>query len=414
MPKFYDTCSMLSLQDNIFNEFFYVSNITIDELENIKTSFNKDEDTKFKARNLLRLLHKHINDYEIVLFNEDYLNVSPINEYTVTNDLKIISCALHLHTLGQDITFLTEDLNCYTIARTTPLKVELTTEEDVGDDYSGYKEVIYDDNELAKFYSYNLIENNNVERLLENQYLIIKNSQEQIVDKYKWCCGSYKKVPFLSANSKMFGNIGPYKGDAYQNIALDSLFSNQITMLRGRAGSGKTMLSFAYMFSLLEHGQIEKIICFCNPVATMGSARLGFYPGDRTTKLLDSQVGNLLESKLGSRLAVEKMIEDGQLVLLPMSDIRGYDTTGMNAAVYISEAQNLDKELMKLALQRIGEDSICILDGDDTTQVDMERYAGARNGMKKVSKVFRGQEFYGEVKLPNIYRSKIAKIADLI
>jgi phosphate starvation-inducible protein PhoH len=36
----------------------------------------------------------------------------------------------------------------------------------------------------------------------------------------------------------------------------------------------------------------------------------------------------------------------------------------MNAGIYISEAQNLDIELMKLTLQRIGQDSICIIDGD--------------------------------------------------
>ena len=105
------------------------------------------------------------------------------------------------------------------------------------------------------------------------------------------------------------------------------------------------------------------------------------------------------------------MIETGQLVILPFSDIRGYDTTGMNAAVYITEAQNLDIELMRLALQRIGEDSICIIDGDDRCQVDSILYAGKNNGMKAVSKVFRGEDIYGEVTLPNIYRSKIAHIA---
>ena len=135
------------------------------------------------------------------------------------------------------------------------------------------------------------------------------------------------------------------------------------------------------------------------------------YPASRTEKLLDSQIGNLLESKLGDRVAVERLIDDGQLVLLPMSDIRGYDTTGMNAAIYISEAQNLDIELMRLALQRIGEDSICILDGDSNAQVDLSMYAGDNNGMRRVSKVFRGADFYGEVTLVNIHRSKIAKLA---
>lgn len=83
----------------------------------------------------------------------------------------------------------------------------------------------------------------------------------------------------------------------------------------------------------------------------------------------------------------------------------------MNAAIYISEAQNLDIELMRLALQRIGDDSICILDGDSETQVDLDMYAGNNNGMKRVSKVFRGSDIYGEVTLKNIYRSKIAALA---
>ena len=143
----------------------------------------------------------------------------------------------------------------------------------------------------------------------------------------------------------------------------------------------------------------------------MKAIMFNVYPGSRTEKLLDSQIGNLLESKLGDRVAVERLIDDGQLVLLPMSDIRGYDTTGMNAAIYISEAQNLDIELMRLALQRIGEDSICILDGDSNAQVDLSMYAGDNNGMRRVSKIFRGADFYGEVTLLNIHRSKIAQLA---
>ena len=143
----------------------------------------------------------------------------------------------------------------------------------------------------------------------------------------------------------------------------------------------------------------------------MKAIMFNVYPGSRTEKLLDSQIGNLLESKLGDRVAVERLIDDGQLVLLPMSDIRGYDTTGMNAAIYISEAQNLDIELMRLALQRIGEDSICTLDGDSNAQVDLSMYAGDNNGMRRVSKIFRGADFYGEVTLVNIHRSKIAKLA---
>lgn len=106
------------------------------------------------------------------------------------------------------------------------------------------------------------------------------------------------------------------------------------------------------------------------------------------------------------------MINDEKLILLPLSDIRGYDTTGMKAGIYISEAQNLDIELMKLTLQRIGEDSICIIDGDCKAQVDDIHFAGSSNGMKRASQVYRGEDVYGEITLKNIHRSKIARIAE--
>ena len=106
------------------------------------------------------------------------------------------------------------------------------------------------------------------------------------------------------------------------------------------------------------------------------------------------------------------MIQEEKLILLPMSDIRGYDTSNMRAGIYISEAQNLDIDLMKLTLQRIGEDSFCIIDGDCKTQVDDIHFAGNNNGMKRASEVFRGHDVYGEVTLKNIHRSNIALIAE--
>jgi predicted ribonuclease YlaK len=84
----------------------------------------------------------------------------------------------------------------------------------------------------------------------------------------------------------------------------------------------------------------------------------------------------------------------------------------MAAGIYISEAQNLDIELMKLTLQRIGEDSICIIDGDCKAQVDDVHFAGSSSGMKRVSQIFRGESIYGEVTLKNIHRSQIARIAE--
>lgn len=67
---------------------------------------------------------------------------------------------------------------------------------------------------------------------------------------------------------------------------------------------------------------------------------------------------------------------------------------------------------MKLALQRIGEDSIVIIDGDCEAQVDDKAFSGKNNGMLRLSEVFRGTDLYGEVELKNIHRSRIAAIAE--
>lgn len=410
---FYDTCSLLYEQKDAFkqNEKFYISSITLNELEGIKTSSHKDEDIKYNARTLLHLLEENENKYEVILYTLGTDAQVELHNLPITNDSKIIVEAFNLYQkIGKpnNFVFKTKDLACKTIARAIGLPVEhIQTKEE---EYTGYKEVVLFDDELAEFYQNILNQNINVFDLLINQYLIIKDSHnKEIIDSYKWTAEGYVKILHRKVESKLFGKLTPK--DTYQQIAIDSLLSNQISMIRGQAGTGKSFLAFNVMFSLLERGEIDKIIIFCNTVATKGSAKLGFYPGSRDEKLLDSQIGNLLSSKLGDKLIVEKMIAEGTLVLLPMSDIRGYDTTGMNAAIYISEAQNLDIELMRLALQRIGEDGICILDGDSNAQVDMSQYAGNNNGMKRVSEVFRGSDIYGEVTLSKIHRSKIAELA---
>lgn len=406
---FYDTCALLNELHHAFNNYFYISNITLKELENIKISASKDSEIKFRARRLIQLLNKYDNSYCVINYKTKW--DSELKKYLVlsdNNDSRIILTALKQK--DKNLIFVTEDLCCKQLAKSVGLQVEYLDQKQ--NDYCGFREICCNsDEELAD--AYNKIYNSSkfLNEFLINQYLILKNKDE-IISKYKRAQDRFIEVPFTTFNSNMFGKIKPK--DAYQQLAMDSLNSNKITMIRGSAGTGKSYLSFGFLFDKLEKHEIEKIIIFCNTVATAGSAKLGFYPGSKDEKLLDSQIGNLLSSKLGDKIAAEKMIEEGKIVLLPMSDIRGYDTTNMKAGIYISEAQNMDIELMRLALQRIGEDSICILDGDSETQVDSSLYAGNNNGMRRVSEIFKGEPIYGEVTLKNIHRSRIAQLAQLM
>lgn len=409
--KFYDTCSLLKRVDNLFedNEVFMISSITLNELENIKTAANKDVDTKFAARKLLHLLDENPERYIVKIFTLDMLKPIEDECLSITDDTRILATALEYRD-EYDLTFVTNDLALKNIARIFFETDKVTSVKEEGEDaYSGYKDVAMTEQEMADFYS-NPTEN--VYELNINEYIIIRNDKDEVVDTLVWTGECYRKVTFQNFKSKWFGEVKPSKGDVYQTLAADSFAHNTITMVKGPAGSGKTYLSLGFLLSQLEHHKIDKIIVFCNTVATKNSAKLGYLPGTRDEKLLDSQIGNLLISKFGGRIEVERMIQEETLLLLPMSDIRGYDTGGMRAGIYISEAQNLDIDLMKLALQRIGHDSICIIDGDEKTQVDDIHFAGVNNGMKRVSKVFRGEDVYGEVELKIIHRSKIAQIAE--
>lgn len=410
MINFYDTSSLLLKVDSLFEENvpFAISSITLDELENIKTSSNKDQEVKYAARKLLHMMDENIEKVNIVIYKEKMLAPILDADLSVTNDSKILACAID-YAKGEKVCFYTNDLALKTIARIFFEDV-LSINEEKEDDYTGFLDVALDNDEMGEFYS-NFSENRY--NLLPNQYLIVREKDSgEIVDRLCWNGEAYRHLDYQNFNSKWFGEVKPMKGDVYQAFAADSLANNQITMLKGPAGSGKTYLALGFLLNRLDKGKLDKIIVFCNTVATKNSAKLGFYPGTRDEKLLDSQIGNLLSSKFGGKIEVERMIQEEKLVLLPMSDIRGYDTTGMRAGIYISEAQNLDISLMKLALQRIGEDSICIIDGDCKTQVDSIEFAGSNNGMKRASRIFRGADIYGEVTLKNIHRSKIAMIAE--
>lgn len=410
MIKFYDTCSLLKKVDTLFedDERFVVSSITLEELENIKTSDRKSPDVKYAARKLVRLLDENTDKYELHIYNSKNEKVILKKNLILNNDTKILASAVNYK--KDEVIFVTNDICLKNLAQIFFDRDRIESVPDEVDEYCGYKEIYPTDEELADIYLDMAV---NKYDLLVNEYLIIRDKNSGVItDRLCWTGKELRGISYKRFDSQYFGDISPYKDDVYQYLLADSLSHNKITLVRGPGGAGKTYLSLGFLLHKLEKNQIDKIIVFCNTVATMNSAKLGFYPGTRDEKLLDSQIGNLLSSKLGGRIAVERMIQEEQLLLLPMSDIRGYDTSGMRAGIYISEAQNLDISLMKLALQRIGEDSICIIDGDCKTQVDDISFSGSNNGMKRASKVFRGADIYGEVTLQQIHRSKIANLAE--
>lgn len=407
--KYYlvDTNAFISNLDDIKKYKKVVLGGVLRELDKLKGSRN--EELSFRAREATRyikenidMLHFDLRDYNA----EEILGKEFENSYV---DNRIIAC---LHE-NPNYALLSNDVLLTLKAKAIGAEVAELDEgfEQHDADYKGFIEVEMTREEFQTFHDERL--DLNEFDLLMNQYLIIVDPlTEEPYEALK-----YNGEFYISIKSKVIKSmkLGDFKArDLYQACAIDSVLSNQFTILRGKAGVAKTQIALAYAMQQLQAGKYSKIIVFSNSIPTYGAFYHGLVKGDLRTKLMDSGIGNILASKMGSYDQVEAMMLTEELVVLPMSDIRGFDSSGMNAIILITEGQNTSRELLKLAIQRTGEDCKLIIEGDNSTQLDNKVFEGINNGMSAASEVFRGADCYGEVELQKIYRSAIAERAELM
>lgn len=120
--KFYDTCSLLLNSNHLFdnpNERTVISSISLQELEDIKTSSHKDLSIKFAARQLTRTLNEHQGEYDLHLYEPFMLErIFKVADFEVNNDLKILATAFDYdYNFHPDETvFITNDLVLKNIA----------------------------------------------------------------------------------------------------------------------------------------------------------------------------------------------------------------------------------------------------------------------------------------------------------
>ena len=413
MAKFYDTNAILDLGEAVLeDEKFYFSSISLIELENIKTNRNKSDEVKYKARRIMRILDENEDSYEVIVYDSwcaEELEKASLDD---TPDNKICTCYLKLKSyfewneLDFNIEFVTGDICCRAIAR-EHLGINTTrinsTEEEV---YRGYVDKSLSEEEMAYFYEH-LSEN--TYGLLTNEYIILKNENNETVDKLKWNGEEHITVSPIPFKSSMFGTLKPL--DEIQACAMDSIEVNDITVLYGKAGSGKTTLPLNYIMQGLEKGHFKKLYVIYSYEPLKGAKTLGFEKGDHITKLLYSaSIGNILASKFGDISQVEYMIDSGLLDIIPTANIRGVEFE-KDSVVLCTESQNLDVYTLKTIIQRCKEGCKQIYEGDIIEQKD----TNIQNiGINRLIDVFKGHKSFGCVKLKNNYRSPLSELADLM
>lgn len=153
-----------------------------------------------------------------------------------------------------------------------------------------------------------------------------------------------------------------------QKIAKGKIFENTVTILRGKAGSGKSLLAANVALDLLFRKEIEKVI-ITRPTVVAGQD-IGFLPGDINEKLAPF-TAPVYENmhRLYNKEKIEKCIEQGQIEIVPVSFMRGRNFT--ECLVVVDESQNLTDTQTELILTRICNGSKVIFCGDNA-QIDLK------------------------------------------
>jgi phosphate starvation-inducible PhoH-like protein len=154
----------------------------------------------------------------------------------------------------------------------------------------------------------------------------------------------------------------------------------------GPAGTGKTYLAVAHAVSMLEKGEVDRLV-LSRPAVEAGE-RLGFLPGDMKEKV-DPYLRPLYDALYDLMAAdrVDRGIASGIIEIAPLAFMRG--RTLANAAIILDEAQNASSMQMKMFLTRLGENAHMTIAGD-ITQIDLPR--GQLSGLVEAVDLLAGVE----------------------
>lgn len=274
-------------------------------------------------------------------------------------------------------------------------------------DYKGYKELTFNDNQLAYFYNNKQSYEQECD-LKENQYLLIKDYSGEVVDKYCYQNGELRQVHFCTLGGTFTGFIKPRNP---QQICLFDMLkdkTSKIKLVTGRFGSGKTLAMTNAALELIEKGKFERIVWVRNNVTVKDAPEIGYLPGTEIDKLMPYVMP--LADHAGGEEGVRKMLEDGRLEVIPLGHLRGRSLR--NSIVFCTECENLTRQHIQLLMGRIDEGSQLWLDGD-LKQRDRQIFEQSA-GLERMVERLAGNKLFAHIHLEKSERSEVAALADLL
>ena len=195
-----------------------------------------------------------------------------------------------------------------------------------------------------------------------------------------------------------------------QKAAKAVIYDNPVILLKGMAGSGKTLVACQVALDMFFKREIEKIV-ITRP--TVAKEEIGFLPGDIDDKMSPwlSPILDNFRQAFKDVTYFEVMRQKGQIEVSPLAFIRG--RTFNNTFLIVDEAQNSTIHELKTIITRVGENSKIVLLGD-TDQIDTPYLDSLSNGLTIVVEKFKEYEIAGHITLLKGERSELATLASQV
>ncbi|MFI5345999.1 MAG: PhoH family protein [Elusimicrobiota bacterium] len=333
-----------------------------------------------------------------------------------TKDNEILSCAQFLKKSGENVVFISKDINLRIKAESLGLETEDYEKEKVSveDLYKGWRELTVGGDVIDRFYKDKKLEAQAPD-LIPNEFVILKDGgSKSALARYD--ARSQSLVPLVKADSAPWG-IKPLNTE--QRFALELLLNKDIALvtLVGLAGSGKTMLALAAALQQTLEEKLYRRILIARPVIAVGHD-LGFLPGTKEEKLTNwmgaiyDNLSYLLEKPKGALetadMDIQMLTEEGILEIEAVTYLRGRTLPGL--LIIIDDSQNLTPHEIKTIISRAGAGAKIVLTGDPH-QVDNYYLDSASNGLTNLVERFKGQSIFGHVTFTKSERSALAALA---
>jgi phosphate starvation-inducible PhoH-like protein len=193
-----------------------------------------------------------------------------------------------------------------------------------------------------------------------------------------------------------------------QKLAKEQILQHPFSFVVGKAGSGKTLLAVQIALDMVFKRQFNKIIITRPTIATEDN---GFLPGTEAEKMepwLVPIMSNIRHC-YNKPDKIQKMVANEEIEVVALTHFRG--RTFSDSVVIVDEFQNLTKSQLRMALGRLGKDSIMIFCGDKQ-QIDLKD--ANYSAVNDLSKLERSSYVHKVVLTDNHRHAAVDDVLDLL